>query len=642
MLNQIENISKSAFNICLLLSLSFIFCVKTGKAQTPFDIKRLNAETLSENDSVRFEAIKRLYLYYKDNNVDSSRYYLDKLKTFTLSKNSSQFKSVFFKVMAEALEENDRDSAIYYYRKALKNYKYNNDIPGILNSYTSLGINYYQDQKADSAIFYFQKAISIYEAGDDYNGLSEMYSYLEKVYSNLNADFSKSVELLYKVIDYSEKTENINFIGQAHINIGNSLIKLNRWKEAEEEITKGLAILEPTEDWARLSHGHKILSNIVKDQEKRISHVKTSLEYSLKTQDKLAIFESREKLIHTYEVFGKWSEALTLLKTQSKELEEVKFSDLSHQYYEVRHNLEFALCNYQLGNMSDYSRHLKLAEEANLPIEKLPPSYYMNHLTLSKGLYEITGDFEKAIDYIYLRFNFLDSVRSARNNKLISELKTKYETEKKEQEIVNLKQAAEIQSLTITRKNYQIAVAILLILFLAGMGYSYSKRIKLHKEKLKLAEEKKKLLKEEVDKKSRMLTTTSVQWINMSEQLNQLKIDLKKALDEANTKESSKLIRRIQRIKDFENQWDSFKIHFESVHPDFFDELQGSFSELTAKDLKICAFIKMKHSNSEIAQILNITKRAVEQSKRRLKKKLGLGYEDDLQHFIDNFQFEAA
>src|SRR5690606_943317 len=65
-----------------------------------------------------------------------------------------------------------------------------------------------------------------------------------------------------------------------------------------------------------------------------------------------------------------------------------------------------------------------------------------------------------------------------------------------------------------------------------------------------------------------------------------------------------------------------FDVHFEKVHNNFFNELKAACPELTKRELRLCAFIKMDLSNKEIAPLLNISVRGVETSRYRIRKKL--------------------
>ncbi|WP_228404809.1 helix-turn-helix transcriptional regulator [Chryseobacterium wanjuense] len=55
---------------------------------------------------------------------------------------------------------------------------------------------------------------------------------------------------------------------------------------------------------------------------------------------------------------------------------------------------------------------------------------------------------------------------------------------------------------------------------------------------------------------------------------------------------------------------------------------------LTTNDLRICALIKLNLTNKEIVQYENISVRTIETKKYRIKKKLGLDTNTDLNKWI--------
>ena len=70
-------------------------------------------------------------------------------------------------------------------------------------------------------------------------------------------------------------------------------------------------------------------------------------------------------------------------------------------------------------------------------------------------------------------------------------------------------------------------------------------------------------------------------------------------------------------------QWDNFKLHFEQVHPQFFANLKSEHPQLTANDLRLCAYLHINLSTKEIASLLHIAPTSVKQAKSRLNKKMG-------------------
>ncbi len=121
--------------------------------------------------------------------------------------------------------------------------------------------------------------------------------------------------------------------------------------------------------------------------------------------------------------------------------------------------------------------------------------------------------------------------------------------------------------------------------------------------------------------------------------LSEIKNDVADIIPHINGKgkqELNKLIRKIgSNINDEENFF-SFKLKFEKSHPEFFDSLNNLNPKLTNNDLKLCAYMRLGMTSMEISNLQFIEKKSVEMSKYRLKKKLQLEAEDDLNTFIQN------
>ena len=68
--------------------------------------------------------------------------------------------------------------------------------------------------------------------------------------------------------------------------------------------------------------------------------------------------------------------------------------------------------------------------------------------------------------------------------------------------------------------------------------------------------------------------------------------------------------------------WGKFKLHFEQLHPNFFDELKAKNDKLTTGELRLSAYLHLNLSTKEIAALLNILPTSVKQAKSRLNKKI--------------------
>ena len=80
--------------------------------------------------------------------------------------------------------------------------------------------------------------------------------------------------------------------------------------------------------------------------------------------------------------------------------------------------------------------------------------------------------------------------------------------------------------------------------------------------------------------------------------------------------------------------WNIFLIQFELTYPDFFSRIKADYPHLTPQDLKLCACLKLNLSSKDIASLMNISLRGVENSRYRMRKKLGLTSEQNLTEFL--------
>lgn len=96
--------------------------------------------------------------------------------------------------------------------------------------------------------------------------------------------------------------------------------------------------------------------------------------------------------------------------------------------------------------------------------------------------------------------------------------------------------------------------------------------------------------------------------------------------------ELNKLMKEQVRI---DNDFEEIKTDLKEVHPDFYKKLQQKAPQkLTDLDLKYCAYILLKRNNKEMSVLLGVEPKSIRMSKYRLKQKLGLEKEEDLEAYI--------
>lgn len=154
------------------------------------------------------------------------------------------------------------------------------------------------------------------------------------------------------------------------------------------------------------------------------------------------------------------------------------------------------------------------------------------------------------------------------------------------------------------------------------------------KEIIKLQNEK---LANEVMYKNKELADTTMHLVEKNDALLKVKESLQKLYK--NTSENHDIKKTLHLIHDIEKNdanWEKFASHFDEVNNNFLIKLKSSFPKLTNNDLKVCAYLQLKLSSKEIAQMMNITVRGVEISRYRLRKKLNITTDQSLTDYLDD------
>ena len=160
------------------------------------------------------------------------------------------------------------------------------------------------------------------------------------------------------------------------------------------------------------------------------------------------------------------------------------------------------------------------------------------------------------------------------------------------------------------------------------------RRLAQHAQRMK-TEQEREILVLEVENKSRELSNAAFNLIRKNEALQSLKDNL---LDSQNEPRAlSKIVREIDAHLEGDHDWEIFEESFNRVHDDFFKRLMQRFPDLTPGDLRLAAYLKMNLSTKEIAPLLNISIRGIENKRYRLRKKLDLNEEANLTEFIMAF-----
>ncbi|MEY8760025.1 helix-turn-helix transcriptional regulator [Chryseobacterium tongliaoense] len=289
-----------------------------------------------------------------------------------------------------------------------------------------------------------------------------------------------------------------------------------------------------------------------------------------------------------------------------------------------------------------------LLEAYNLMKTGEHPYYYtlINVVESLSRFYKGQGDFKKALEFQeevtqYSNKNF--NQKQALN---AQKLEIQFETEKKNNEVRILKEREASRKL----QSYLyacIAIASLLGLLFMFRSYHFKLRLSLQREKqlelekqesemqIRLEKEEQARLKAEqqlLEAQQQQLQKEAMANVLQLEHKNRMLHTIKDKLADDNSLNMQKIVREEMVL---DNDFEDAKLRIQQIHPEFFNLInEKAQKKLTLLDMKLCAYLYLKMDTRQISQLMHIEPKSVRMSRYRIKQKLGLDKDEDLNLFL--------
>ncbi|WP_190808288.1 tetratricopeptide repeat protein [Flagellimonas sp. S3867] len=516
------------------------------------------------------------------------------------------------------------DSARTNYIAALDIFKTEGNIQDEIKLNYALSILEFEEARYDYALEISLDNIEKRKVLGDSAGLAMEYNFVGGLYE-YKGEKEKAYEYIFKALSIYEKIDKPLRKADALNGLASLEGTFGKYKKSNEYTLQALEIYrEQNDKLYQAVTCNAVGQNYValKDYEKAKKYLKESIALSKEVKNSMLEGGASRNMGRAFAAEENYSEAISWLEQAVK------------IHRETTRPVALVRSLYYLGSaynsngqyregLETFNECMELAREA----ANSPGFIFSIHKEKAKSL-EGLKNYENALAEFKEFKRLSDTVFEQKKIKQVEELRTKYDTEKKEQqialqdkEITVLEQKAEISTLQ------KILLGGLLVLSLIGF---YGIRQKLKRNKLE---------KEKVDVelafKKKELTTHALHLAKKNEVLESLK---QKAQELKENEESKKgyqqLIRTINFDLQDDNNWQNFSRYFEEVHKDFNSNIKSKYPQVTSNELRLLALLKMNLSSKEIANILNISPEGIKKARYRLRKKLDITTEDSLQDLV--------
>jgi tetratricopeptide (TPR) repeat protein/DNA-binding CsgD family transcriptional regulator len=616
-----------------ILYLSAITCF--GQKVSQLDSLQEALRT-SPKDSTRIDALHDLWRYFLSYQPDKSIEYAEEIVAFSKQidfQNGLGRGYLYLGVVAS--QQSDFEKSREYLQRAYEVFKNENDQKGLAIATSNFALDYFYQSKYDSAIDYNREAESYFLQIGDSLKLGSIYIlnsaiYLEKGFFDLSLKNGiKSAQYFLKLGDT---------VGYAKAMYNNACVyeSLENKKAAKDSYYEVIPIFKKHNILYTLALVHQGLGILYTKDPVQADSARINLQKAIdigkEMQDTVLIatalneYGRLQKVLRQYDTAkGIYEESIALSRAVSSGFsEQIALLDLGEVYLETN-ELEAA----EEVTMAALALNRRLGVDVG--INRAYENLYR--------IYKAQNDPDKALFYVEAHLAKKDSIYGIEKANKINELQTIYETEKKEADLAL--QAEEIRTLnekakvdTLTKGLY--AGGMVSAFALSGLlVFGFRQRIR----KNRIAREKQEeIYRQEIEHKKKELATQTLHLVQKNTFIQELKENLesiKKSPDTFKT-EFRRIVMLLKKENASDKDWEVFKTYFAEVHNDFDQKLKTLYSEISEKEIRLAAFLRMNLTTKEIAATLNVLPESVLKSKYRLKRKLGLDKEMDLTRFLNS------
>ena len=413
----------------ILIILILFVSIKISYCQI-YDIDSLNAVLKTKiNDTTKINTWNALSWQYKSSNTDTAIYFANKALEFAkkieydkgISVAKRNIGTVYFihgrmhealTIMQEAQEINLRINDKYQIGKTYLMY-------GNIYGYLS---------EPDNEILYFEKALQIFTELDNKIEIAGITHNLAQTFTDFG-NYTIAIEYYYKALEIEEKIGNELGIARTLGSIGSAYEDLGDYEKAMEYFKKALEYFEELGHKKFLSANYNNLAGIYTKIDKdslALVFFNKALEINMELKDTLWISYNYVNMSDIYLKHNNFEKALEYLH-KSKDLTDI-IGVATDMFYIKLGYIQYIQKEYRKA-LQNFEKALEICMK-NKTVEKIASvclRLYKTHKKLNNT--------QKALEYLELNNNYLDSLEQTIDLKKIGKLEAKHNYEKVKQQM---------------------------------------------------------------------------------------------------------------------------------------------------------------------------------------------------------------
>lgn len=542
------------------------------------------------------------YYYNQRNNADSALYYYNHAATYI---NEAKHPRIYARILRNKANTNKKrgnyDEALKQLALAEDYYTKGDDETGLAVVYGDMASNFNLQLRSEEAVRYLIKAIDILENKKDKSYLYTVKLSLANTYIN-EGQPAFAAALYPEIIKGFKETGQLKNLAVAQINYGDCLLSIKKYPEAMTVLKEALPGLEKFGDQDLIG----------------VTYAKMGRIYAL--QNKAPDAESYYAIAY--------QKALT-----SKS---VKLIRIGSEYLEVLYTLkktELALKVIETLDDSAALQKADLHDKSNLE-------------SVKAKIYQKANNPDMAIEALENKMKIQDELLNRKNKDTLIKLQEQYAKkflgkESKQLETKNSVLQEKVEETQIASLLPFLCIVLLcggIITFFVIRNRKNKKRLQaaiIKKEELQKDYENAKTInrlhKENLEAKKQELVSGIVTLTTLEGNISKLVLECSENPSNLHIKEIKGQLEALTSDKDY---WKLFRKRFNEAYAGFQENLEKQFPNLTKNDLFFCALLKLNLPYKDMATLMQVSPESLVKKKYRIKKRMGIESEQELDSIL--------
>ncbi|MEM8765733.1 MAG: hypothetical protein AAGD88_18095 [Bacteroidota bacterium] len=628
-------------HIALFAIFSFLFplTVLSQYDATPAQIDSLEQLLqTSPRDTTQTSILTNLWRAHVNNDIDKAFFYADELIKLGVDLDHIPAEYTGYQRMGITYSYiDDYEKSNEFYRKGLQLSIERDDSSCIAVMHLNIAVNHNIMNREDSTLHHAKRAIPAFLVKNDSLGYAGCQGLISSVYFN-KGQYQLSLEYALEAMNTYQKYDHYRAKRgevESMTKISRNYLQMNDTVLAIDYIKKSISIHREQNDKHGLMYNTFLLGLIQSNNPQKVEEAQQLI---LQSESLAKEMKFSSGLVSAYYGLGYNSNKRNQLETAKTYLEEsLRLSDSLGQVANSIDNklllAEIALKENDNSKAIGYANEILDLAKSKEFLEDQAKGFEV----LFKANQSIGNDVEALANHkMFKKLN--DSIYNLKNGQRLSELQTIYETERKEveialqeEEIKTLNEKAKVDKLT--KGIFAGGMASALALF--GLSvFGYRQRIKRNRIAREKQEE---IYKQEIEHKKKELASQTLHLVQKNTFIQELKENLENLKNSPDKfkAEFRRIVMLLKKENASDKDWEVFKTYFADVHNDFDQKLKTLYADISEKEIRLAAFLRMNLTTKEIAATLNVLPESILKSKYRLKKKLALDKETDLTSFLN-------